>query len=301
MENTPSKHPFLEKAVMIRMEFGSETFFERLRQGVAQGDPDVYLELDRAVERSVRALVASKIPYAEREDVMQEIKLTVYRKLVGFLKRSAEYSPAQRNAWLQLVARSRINDYFRKNYFRLSPEEEERLRSQFQTQEKQEKWYPKFSSLDDQEMEGLTASSTPEENLLSKLRNQEDQNRCDRLIAYICGLRLPPERIVAFFYNVILLPLSAGDGRKKGDPTQIADMLAGRPLEELVREMERDLSRLFGRDFPDWVFSPLEDKLAADPRQVFRMNKREISVVSSRTRISLCKNREKILGGICDE
>ncbi len=300
MKKTPSKHPFVEKAVMIRMEFGSETFFERLRQGVSAGDPDVYLELDQAVERSVRATVANKIPLSEREDVMQEIKLTVYRKLVSFLKRSAEYSPAQRNAWLRAVAKSRINDYYRKNYLRLSPEEEEEWRSVFHISE-EEQWRPKFPPLDEEDVVNIADPSTPEENLLSKLRNQEVQNRCDQLIAYVCGLRLPPERIVAFFYNVILVPLSANDGRKKGDPTQIADMLAGRPLEELVRQMKRDLSHLFGRRFPDWVFSPLEEKLSGAQGQVFHMNKREISVVSSRTRVSLCKNREKILGGICDE
>lgn len=288
MENNPLKHPSLERVVMIRMEFGYDTFFERLRQGVAQGDPDVYLELDRVVERSVAGMVAHKIPVSDREDVMQEIKLTVYRNLVKFLKRSADYSPAQRNAWLRLVAKSRINDYYRKNYLFLPPDQDASA-------------LPKFQSMDDEDVRLIASPFTPEHGLLNKSHNNENQDLCDRLIAYICGLRLSPERIVAFFYNAILIPLSANDSRKKGDPTWVVRNFSGRPLEELVRELKRDLSQFFGRDIPDWVFSPLEEKLDACPPQAFQMNEREISVLSSRTRTNLRQHRETILGGICDE
>ncbi|HIW93049.1 MAG TPA: hypothetical protein H9868_00755, partial [Candidatus Flavonifractor merdipullorum] len=100
------------------MEFGSQAFFDRLYQGVSDGDVTIYEELDRVISRAAGGLVASKIPSADRNDVLQEVKLTVCKKITSFLRDSAENTPAQRNAWLVKIVQSKINDYYRKHFFR---------------------------------------------------------------------------------------------------------------------------------------------------------------------------------------
>ena len=57
------------------MEFGSQEFFERLKAGVAAGDPDVYVDLNNTVEHAVRNLVRSKVKFSDVDDVIQEIQL----------------------------------------------------------------------------------------------------------------------------------------------------------------------------------------------------------------------------------
>ena len=93
------------------MEFGSQNFFNRLKAGVTAGDPDVYVDLNDMVDRSVRYLVSAQVNASDVEDVLQEIKITVWRQMSFFLQSSADNTPSQRNAWLIKVTKSRINDF----------------------------------------------------------------------------------------------------------------------------------------------------------------------------------------------
>lgn len=63
------------------MEFGTQEFFDRLKAGVTAGDPDVYAELNNTVERSIRYLVRAKVEPTDVDDVLQEIKLTVWQRM----------------------------------------------------------------------------------------------------------------------------------------------------------------------------------------------------------------------------
>ena len=272
------------------MEFGTQAFFDRLYQGVSDGDVQIYEELDRVVTGSVGGMVASKIPMADREDILQEIKLTVWKHLAAFLRKSVERTPAQRDAWLRQVTQSKINDYFRARCFCSDDPDDEAPH-----------WSSKEQSLEDYQADRSETASSAEEALMAKLRNKDDQQTCDNLMAHVCALNISPERIIAFFYNAVILPLSAGEKRKKGDPTALLKALSGKELQDLADQMKHDLALLFGRPVPDWVFAPLDNKIEACPKRVFSMSGREITVVSSRTRLSLCNHRDKILGGICDE
>ena len=98
------------------MEFGSQEFFERLKAGVAAGDPDVYVDLNNTVEHAVRNLVRSKVKFSDVDDVIQEIQLSVWQRVTTFLITSENNAPSQRNAWLIKVAKSRIIDFINHNY-----------------------------------------------------------------------------------------------------------------------------------------------------------------------------------------
>lgn len=269
------------------MEFGSQAFFDRLYQGVSDGDVMIYEELDRVISRAAGGLVASKIPSADRNDVLQEVKLTVCKKITSFLRDSAENTPAQRNAWLVKIVQSKINDYYRKHFFRNTEDPTGDT----------PRWSPKEQSLEDYQADQHGTASSPEEVMLEKMRNKTIQDTCDNLMAHVCSLNLSPERIIAFFYNAVIFPLSAEKRRKKGDPTALLEALMGKELNQLSMQMKSDLSQLFGREVPDWVFAPLDNKIETCPDKRFSMTQREITVVSSRTRSSLNKHRDKILGG----
>ncbi len=269
------------------MEFGSQAFFDRLYQGVSDGDVTIYEELDRVISRAAGGLVASKIPSADRNDVLQEVKLTVCKKITSFLRDSAENTPAQRNAWLVKIVQSKINDYYRKHFFRNTEDPTGDT----------PRWSPKEQSLEDYQADQHGTASSPEEVMLEKMRNKTIQDTCDNLMAHVCSLNLSPERIIAFFYNAVIFPLSAEKRRKKGDPTALLEALMGKELNQLSMQMKSDLSQLFGRKVPDWVFAPLDNKIEICPDKRFSMTQREITVVSSRTRSSLNKHRDKILGG----
>lgn len=256
------------------MEFGSQEFFERLKAGVAAGDPDIYVDLNNTVEHSVRNLVRSKVNFSDVDEVIQEIQISVWQHVSTFLITSENNAPSQRNAWLIKVAKSRINDFLNKNY----------------------KNHPQ--SLDDEDPTGGPASPT-----LADAEQIANYERCCRAISHICSLDMEPERILACLYNAFLIPAASdGDARKKGDPDAIVRRFSGRPLSELRDALWQELIWLFVLPPPKDLLAPLDKKLEngmAD--KPFQLTKREITLVSNRGRKSAQKKRNEIVGGTLDE
>ena len=262
------------------MEFGTQEFFDRLKAGVTAGDPDVYAELNNTVERSIRYLVRTKVEPTDVDDVLQEIKLTVWQRMSFFLTSSENNAPSQRNAWLIKVANSRINDFLNKNY-KNRPQQ--------------------FG--EDEPTSGGTTPPGPVPPTLVGAEQLANYERCCRAISHICNLAMEPDRILACLYNGILIPaMSSGDARKKGDPEAIVRRFSGRPLSELRDALWQELRWLFVLPPPEDLLAPLDRKLqggAGD--RPFLLTKREITLVTSRSRKSVQKSRNEILGGTLDE
>ena len=262
------------------MEFGSQEFFERLKAGVAAGDPDVYVDLNNTVEHAVKNLVRSKVKFSDVDDVIQEIQLSVWQRVTTFLITSENNAPSQRNAWLIKVAKSRIIDFINHNY-RDRPDQ--------------------FG--DDEPTGGKPRPTGPVPPTLADAEQMADYERCCRAISHICSLDMAPERILACLYNAFLIPAaSSGDARKKGDPEAIVRRFSGRPLSELRDALWQELSWLFIIPPPNDLLAPLDKKLengAAD--KPFQLTKREITIVSNRGRKSAQKKHDDIVGGTLDE
>jgi len=173
------------------MEFGSQEFFERLKAGVAAGDPDVYVDLNNTVEHAVKNLVRSKVKFSDVDDVIQEIQLSVWQRVTTFLITSENNAPSQRNAWLIKVAKSRIIDFINHNY-RDRPDQ--------------------FG--DDEPTGGKPRPTGPVPPTLADAEQMADYERCCRAISHICSLDMAPERILACLYNAFLIPAaSSGDAQ----------------------------------------------------------------------------------------
>lgn len=262
------------------MEFGSQEFFERLKAGVAAGDPDVYVDLNNTVEHAVRNLVRSKVKFSDVDDVIQEIQLSVWQRVTTFLITSENNAPSQRNAWLIKVAKSRIIDFINHNY-RDRPDQ--------------------FG--DDEPTGGKPRPTGPVPPTLADAEQMADYERCCRAISHICSLDMAPERILACLYNAFLIPAaSSGDARKKGDPEAIVRRFSGRPLSELRDALWQELSWLFIIPPPNDLLAPLDKKLEnGAANRPFQLTKREITIVSNRGRKSAQKKHDEIVGGTLDE
>ena len=261
------------------MEFGSQNFFNRLKAGVTAGDPDVYVDLNDMVDRSVRYLVSAQVNASDVEDVLQEIKITVWRQMSFFLQSSADNTPSQRNAWLKKVAASKISDFYRKRSLKQEVSLEETT-------------------------DGGPSSGRPSESLLLREADRLiNYRRCCRAISHICNLDMTPDRLLAVLYNGIIIPLSsAGADKKKGAPAALVRHFSGRPLSELRSTLWKALCFLFTSAPPESLLEPLDRKLQdgwADAP--FRLTPREITLVTNRVKGSVKKHREQILGGTLDE
>ena len=263
------------------MEFGSQNFFNRLKAGVTAGDPDVYVDLNDMVDRSVRYLVSAQVNASDVEDVLQEIKITVWRQMSFFLQSSADNTPSQRNAWLIKVTKSRINDFRRKNYVN------------------------RPQQLEDGDTSGGGTPPEPHPDLSSLLTAEQQINyeRCCRAISHICNLDMAPDRLLACLYNGVLIPAaSTGGARKKGDPSAILRRFSGQPLSALRAALWRELRQLLILPPPEGLLAPLDRKLAGGAADTpFQLTARETTLVTSRSRSSVKKSRNEILGGTLDE
>lgn len=262
------------------MEFGNQEFFDRLKAGVTAGDQDVYVELNNVVSRSVRNLVRAKVKPQDVDDVLQNIQVSVWRHLTPFLQSSENNTPAQRNAWLIVLAKSRINDFLNANY--------KNRPQQFDEGESSGKGT------------GNPGPTPPFPVDPVQLANYE---LCCRAISYVCRLNMTPDRLLSCIYNGLVIPAAfKGHARKKGNPKLVVHLFAGRPLSQFRAALWQALNTLLILPPPEDLLAPLDQKLqggAGD--EPFQLTAREITVVTNRMRKALQKDRDKILGGTLDE
>ena len=261
------------------MEFGTPAVFELLKAGMASGDPEFYNDLDRTVDRSIGHMVRSSIPYPDADDVLQLIKISVWQQMSIFLNSSESNLPAQRNAWLKIVAKNKIIDFYRKN----------NLKQEF--------------SLEDTQTDPPSPVPPPDAASLREAERLVHCQLCYRAISYLCSLDMTPDRLLACLYNGLILPLiGTGSAKKKGSPAALVQHFSGRPLSQLRASLWRALCDLLDSPPPHDLLAPLDRKLRdgwAD--KPFQLTAREITLVTNRAKDTKKKRREDIVGGTLDE
>lgn len=223
------------------MDFGSETFFQRLRDGMlASADDTFYSGVLAGIEHDIRPRVASMVTHPDEDDVVQQILLAVWISLPKFVRTSSGLSPAQRNAWLLRIVNNKIADYFRTRY----TSKEELI-------------------IDDNQECSAPATFDPYVSLESDENNQIDEERIDNLINYVCSLNILPEKIIAFLYSKVIFFLNSG-GKLKGSAKYAYDVLNGKRFCDVMPALQADLDAALGRPVPKSVYDMLLKKIGLD-------------------------------------
>lgn len=234
---------------MTDMTFGDQTFLSLLKES----DFD-YEAVYPVVDAIVRPFVFRRLKGREDlcQDLLQEIHVKVWQNLPQFCQRAVDYTPQQRLGWLYAVAASKLNDTFR------AIAQEERYWQSTETQ-----------------LFGETVDD-PQERILQEAGQQELEERVDALLRAACAVRSSPENTLAFLYNRVIAPLESGHA-KKGDNKKIEAELRGQSLEKIRRRLSGDLAEVLGREIPEDVLQPLDERLRERKDVPFCLSAREIA------------------------
>ena len=212
------------------MQFGSREFLERLKAGYDSGDRSVFNELCRQAVRYTNSILL-KYPYLykeDKEDIAHNACVKVLTEITTFICNldMNDGVEARSGAWFKTTIHSEIYDYFRHIYAKKRDRRSEELGD--------DEYWNEFQCDDD---------SSPENRgmLLSD---------CSKYISDICNINASPERIIAFFFNMLW-----------ESPTQVAKDLEGVFLYKAAKIAKDIINQNFDICLPSDVYKGLYEKL----------------------------------------
>lgn len=94
------------------MEFGSEKIFSVISKCVETGNVEKYNELCSVILKDTQMLLRKKGVHPQlRDDIAQDVCISVLNHLVDFYSESVNKNSNQRNAWLGRIVINKVNDY----------------------------------------------------------------------------------------------------------------------------------------------------------------------------------------------
>lgn len=216
------------------MEFGSWEVFELIRQNIEDSQNfDWYNTLAECIQSDCRRkLTQYGLSAEDREDITQEIQLKVFRNLSSFYCNDASNTEGQRDAWLNTIIRNTVNDFLRAARLNV-----------------------KLLSLDDEENPvDVSDELDVDEKNAAKAQLFE-------AIHFVSTIDTSPEKMMAFLLN----KMASVFYKKSGKPKDIEKTYYGRPLLEVFRELQKQLSLFLGYEIPKEILLPLWEKI--EPRQ----------------------------------
>ncbi|MBQ4563056.1 MAG: hypothetical protein IJA58_01085 [Lachnospiraceae bacterium] len=259
------------------MKFGSQEIFNQICAMIT--DPDSssdYEMLYETVRTDTLALIRrDTFSEDEREDIVQNVELAVFRGLVRFAERFAEKSPEERNKFLcGIVYRKRADC----------------LAQQYRAKN--------FVSYDVDDAPEIASDELLEERFMDRMQLRQDMLNS---IYEVCSLRTTPDKIIAFFFNKLSAALGASG--KNGSPAEVRRMLAECTQRQAANAAVRELEHLMGCRIPKKIVAPLYSKLAEVTAEgvrgdlPFTLTVRDITDSSSWISSKMRKQKESILGG----
>ena len=232
------------------MDFGKEATVELIKSALRQDGADAYTPICEILYKDVRKLLSMHFPglsQADREDVTQDVLIKVIQSLPQFCFDIDRRTESERNGWLSKIVTNQCFDLFRKQ-------------KRSHTNELAEY----------EDSLGYPGSQNIEQALA-------DKDALLQTLARIFSLRTSAESLIAFAYNRLLAPASS----KNGSPRAISDAFYRKPMSEICRQLEKDLSDFLDYPIPLYVMQPLWDKIAQDPSKPFTLSERTIASRSS--------------------
>ena len=211
----------------------------------------------------------------EREDIVQNVELAVFRGLVRFVDTYTDCSEEERNRYLRRVIANKRNDCLAEQYHA-----------------------KRYSSYDADGVPVLAQEGSMEEDVLNEMQLRQDLLRS---IHAVCSLRTTPDKITAFLLNKLTAVLDRTG--QNGTPAFVSQRLKDDTQRTAADLAVRELERLMGCRIPKTIISPLYEKLQEQtPEGVrgdlpFRLTARDITDSSSWIASKMRKQKETIIGG----
>ena len=269
-------YTFCEVALVV---FGTDKIFYMIKNALEAEDVALLDEVFRVIDSDLAFLAHSpNLPHDAFDDVMQEIKLSVWKGISDFVEKSENMHPNQRNKWLREIAKYRINDYHRKNNTvinKITDSEWQLVDDEFRSV---------FDSYAD-------PSANIEEYHLTNDGRLAMRGEFFNLCKFICSIVKSPESIILFFYNKLIIPYWRGT--TSGSPKEIRDIFSGKTVVELRDMLVTELQLILCCNIPDDVFSELDVKITQNPEcleRILTMSDSRISDISYKVQ-STIKNR----------
>ena len=259
------------------MKFGSQRVFDQMIAMLS--DPDSvadYQELYEVVRADTLALIRrDTFTEEEREDIVQNVELAVFRGLVRFAERFAEKSPEERNRYLCGIIYRKRADAMAEQYSAKN-----------------------LVSYDTDDAPEYTDGEWFEETLMDKVQLRHNLMNS---IYEVCSLRTTPDKIIAFFFNKLSAVLGASG--KNGSPAEVCRLLSQYNQRAAAEMAIREVEHLMGYRIPKKFIMPLYEKLEEMTSEgvrgelPFTLSVRDITDSSSWISSKMRRQKEAIMGG----
>lgn len=226
------------------MEFGKESTFHYIQEKIRDADDTaMYEKLCYNVAQDARSILRNwHISKEDMEDIIQDVTISVFRRLTDFCVSSKYNTDAQRNAWLRKIVENKARDFLRK-----------------------QNGNPTISLDDENCMEAVSAINIDcQISLRAELYDA---------IKRLGEMRTSPDKAMAFLLN----KLDAASSEKNGKPRHIAEELHGAELVDVFNTVKIRVAVFLGESVPNEVFAPLWKKVAPVAHDVFSMTPRKIT------------------------
>lgn len=232
------------------MIFGKEDTVQMIEMALNQCSAEAYDSICKIIYADAKVLIFkyfSGLCQADQEDVLQDVVVKVIQRLPQFYHEAGKYSEAERDSWLRSIVLNQCRDLIRKqNRMHLNDSAE---------------YNDALNTPDNRDIESDIANR---DLLLQSLKR-------------IYSLHTSAETLIAFTYNRLLGTLAS----KNGSPRDIQDELYMKPLCEICKRIEKELSNVLNYQIPHHVMQPLWEKVNDNPTKPFTLSERTISDRSS--------------------
>ena len=259
------------------MRFGSNEIFGRICAMVT--DPESagqYEQLYEIVRDDTLAVIRrDTLSPEEREDIVQNVELAVFRGLVRFVDTYADCTEEERNRYLRRIIANKRNDCLAEQY-----------RGKH------------YCSYDGDDAPVLAQEGSMEDAVMNEMQLRQELFQSIRAV---CSLRTTPDKIIAFLLNKLTAVLDSGG--RNGTPAVLSRRLSGYTQKRVAEMTVRELERLMGCQIPKEVVWPLFAKLKERTPEglrgdlPFRLTPRDITDSSSWIASKMRKQKETIIGG----
>lgn len=229
------------------MEFGKDSTFDHIEKHIYEsGDGSWYRQLSTSIQNDAKMLLRKyNIAEKDRDDIIQEVQISIFKKLPDYVEEFKDKTVQQRNAWLQTIVKNKIKDFLRKNSKR---------KEDYGT---------------DREYEAADPFQLAE-SIIQKTELFE-------VLHQLCGIKTSPDRLLAFLLNKLSVAM---DG-VNGSPKELAEQMAGKKLQGVYEQVKIQLQALLQYDISDQILQPLWEKVEPYAQTEFQLNARIITDSSS--------------------
>jgi DNA-directed RNA polymerase specialized sigma24 family protein len=226
------------------MTFGNDETFALIEKALFQSEAAGYDDVLSIVYKDAKTIVnqnCRNICKADREDILQEVVLTVFKRLSQFYQESQNYSPAQRNSWLRTVISSKTRDFLRAQ------------KRQIEASVFVDEMRP---DLDNR----IEKKYIMRDELLTSLQK-------------VFQIQTTAQKLLAFVYNRLLYRTASDNG----SPQSIIATFQGKRIIDIYECMVSDLSHFLQCEIPVDYLEPLRRKIEGCPNEIFCLSPRTIT------------------------